>query len=267
MARKITGENEKGVKKTGSRLKADAQKKISSVASGQSGNISLLTSSGERKKRLPLSETDVLQAMINEANKRIEKERERQIAAEVISEQSGEPIKLKRGEWGRRALNFAEKEITRIYGEDADLFTLEGIDLEDTQKKQDLIDALNRVISSKMLTESGRREQAKIATANFFKKDPRDVTRREMNLLARLDDTGLLDKMKELNMQYSILFDALDLSSDFANRSDISLAKKIRFLEKLVNNKDGFQDKVTKNGVIDYYGALGEYFGSEDFRN
>ena len=205
-----------------------------------------------------------LQKKIRKANRRIEKERQRQIAAEVIAEASGEPVKLKMGEWGKVALNFAQKEIEKIYGKGAERFSLEGIS-EDMVSDLEL--ALDRVLRSPMLTEQGRLEQVKANTANFFHKDPSEVTRREMNLLSRLDETGLLDKMKELNMNYSAVFDSLEMGSDFANRKDISLTDKVNFLDALVNNTNGFQEQFTVNGVIDYYGALGEYFGSEDFRN
>lgn len=205
-----------------------------------------------------------LQKKIRKANRRIEKERQRQIAAEVIAEASGEPVKLKMGEWGKVALNFAQKEIEKIYGKGAERFSLEGIS-EDMVSDLEL--ALDRVLRSPMLTEQGRLEQAKSNTANFFHKDPSEVTRREMNLLSRLDETGLLDKMKELNMNYSAVFDSLEIGSDFANRKDISLTDKVNFLDALVNNTNGFQEQFTVNGVIDYYGALGEYFGSEDFRS
>lgn len=205
-----------------------------------------------------------LQKKIRKANRRIEKERQRQIAAEVIAEASGEPVKLKMGEWGKVALNFAQKEIENIYGKGAERFSLEGIS-EDMVSDLEL--ALDRVLRSPMLTEQGRLEQAKANTANFFHKDPSEVTRREMNLLSRLDETGLLDKMKELNMNYSAVFDSLEIGSDFANRKDISLTDKVNFLDALVNNTNGFQEQFTVNGVIDYYGALGEYFGSEDFRS
>ena len=205
-----------------------------------------------------------LQKKIRKANRRIEKERQRQIAAEVIAEASGEPVKLKMGEWGKVALNFAQKEIEKIYGKGAERFSLEGIS-EDMIA--DLEAAVDRVLRSPMLTEEGRMEQAKANTANFFHKDPSEVTRREMNLLSRLDETGLLDKMKELNMNYSAVFDSLEMGSDFANRKDISLTDKVNFLDALVNNTNGFQEQFTVNGVIDYYGALGEYFGSEDFRS
>ena len=205
-----------------------------------------------------------LQKKIRKANRRIEKERQRQIAAEVIAEYSGEPVKLKMGEWGKVALNFAQKEIEKIYGKGAERFSLEGIS-EDMVSDLEL--ALDRVLRSPMLTEQGRLEQAKANTANFFHKDPSEVTRREMNLLSRLDETGLLDKMKELNMNYSAVFDSLEMGSDFANRKDISLTDKVNFLDALVNNTNGFQEQFTVNGVIDYYGALGEYFGSEDFRS
>lgn len=260
MARKITGQEE-GKKQTKRSNKPKvSKKKLSSSVS--SGHVAIRNINQKIRQKIQLSEEDILQAKINEANKRIQKERERQIAAEVISEESGEPINLKRGEWGKKALTFAEKELARLYGKGADAFTMEGIETE--EQKESLNAALDRVLASKMLTEKGRREQAKIATANFFGKDPSEVTRKEMNLLARLDQTGLLDKMKELNMQYSILFDALELGSNFANRSDIELKDKIAFLDAFVNNKNGFQEQFTVNGVIDFYGALGEYFGTEE---
>ena len=205
-----------------------------------------------------------LQKKIRKANRRIEKERQRQIAAEVIAEASGEPVKLKMGEWGKVALNFAQKEIEKIYGKGAERFSMEGIS-EDMVSDLEL--ALDRVLRSPTLSEQGRLEQAKANTANFFHKDTSEVTRREMNLLSRLDETGLLDKMKELNMNYSAVFDSLEMGSDFANRKDISLTDKVNFLDALVNNTNGFQEQFTVNGVIDYYGALGEYFGSEDFRD
>lgn len=202
---------------------------------------------------------------IRQANRRMERERQRQIAAEVIAEASGEPVKIKMGEWGKTALNFAEKEVERIAGKGARSFPTTGELSEDMIA--DLEAAVDRVLRSPMLTEEGRMEQAKANTANFFHKDPSEVTRREMNLLSRLDETGLLDKMKELNMNYSAVFDSLEMGSDFANRKDISLTEKIDFLDALVNNTNGFQEQFTVNGVIDYYGALGEYFGSDDFRD
>ena len=112
MARKITGQEE-GKKQTKRSNKPKvSKKKLSSSVS--SGHVAIRNINQKIRQKIQLSEEDILQAKINEANKRIQKERERQIAAEVISEESGEPINLKRGEWGKKALTFAEKEIARL---------------------------------------------------------------------------------------------------------------------------------------------------------
>lgn len=198
---------------------------------------------------------------VSRANRIISRERERQATAETLQE-IGAEVKLQRLGWGKTALKFAEKEIEKIFGKGAEAFTLKDATPEQIAKIEE---AVERVLESPMLTEKGRREFARENTARFFRKDPEDVTRREMNLLAALDNSGLLDKMKDLGMQYDILFDALQQGSDFANRTDISLQDKVNFLDALVNNKNGFQEQFTVNGAIDYYGALGEYFGSTDF--
>lgn len=211
-----------------------------------------------------------LQALIIKimtANRRIQRERSRQIAYEIWKDTPSDkenertPAAFSQIDWGKTALQFVQKELDRIYGKGkADKFTTKG--LSDEQLLQ-LAEAVDRVNNSKMLTASGRKEQARENTARFFMKEADDVTQREMNLLKKLEDTGILDKMKELNYNYNALFDSLIFSLDFVNRSDITLETKVDFLDKLVNNKNGFMEQFMVNGRLDYYGALGEYFGGD----
>ena len=201
------------------------------------------------------------------ANKRIERERSRQISYEIWKEANGgkgstrTPAAFSQMEWGKTALDFAQKELDRIYGKgNADKFTTKGMTDEQLQQ---IAEAVDRVNSSKMLTAAGRKEQARNNTAQFFMKAPEDVTQREMNLLKKLDDEGILDKMKELNWDYNHLFEALEMDSTFVNREDIPLERKVKFLDKLVNNKEGLRDRFTTNGRLDYYGPLGAYVNEE----
>lgn len=211
-----------------------------------------------------------LQALIIKimtANKRIQRERSRQIAYEIWKDTPSEkenertPAAFSQIEWGKTALEFVQKELDRIYGKgNADKFTTKGMTDEQLQQ---IAEAVDRVNNSKMLTAAGRKEQARNNTAQFFMKSPEDVTQREMNILKQLDDKGVLDKMKELNWDYNHLFEALEMVSHFVNREDISLSKKVKFLDALINNKDGLRDRFTTNGRLDYYGPLGAYVNEE----
>ena len=81
-----------------------------------------------------------------------------------------------------------------------------------------------------------------------------------MELLSKLDSSGLLDKMKELGMLYSHMLEALELIKvEKKEERSLSVDEKIDILQHIVNHADAIEKTHSKNGVIDYYGALGEY--------
>lgn len=194
-----------------------------------------------------------LQLKVARANRLIELERQRQITGEIL----GDAVQMKQKEWGATALHFAQKEIRSIFGPGADKFTLKGATEAQIRKTEA---AVERVLDSKMLTKKGRAEQARSNTAAFFRKDPSEVTSEDMELLAKLDSSGLLDKMKELGMLYSHMLEALELIKvEKKEERSLTVDEKIDILQHIVSHADAIEKTHSKNGVIDYYGALGEY--------
>lgn len=194
------------------------------------------------------------------ANRLIELEKQRQITGEIL----GDAVQMKQKEWGATALHFAQKEIKAIFGEDADKFKLKGATEAQIRKVEA---AVERVLDSKMLTKSGRKEMIKTNTAAFFRKDPSEVTSSDMELLSKLDSTGLLDKLKELGYQYSHLLEALDMAKvEKREERSLTVDEKIDIIRQIVNNAGSVEEKHKReDGEIDYYGALGEYLNNGDF--
>ena len=107
----------------------------------------------------------------------------------------------------------------------------------------------------------------KTNTAAFFRKDPTEVTSSDMELLSKLDSTGLLDKLKELGYQYSHLLEALDMAKvEKREERSLTVDEKIDIIRQIVNNAGSVEEKHKReDGEIDYYGALGEYLNNGDF--
>lgn len=194
-----------------------------------------------------------LQLKVARANRLIELERQRQITGEIL----GDAVQMKQKEWGATALHFAQKEIRSIFGPGAEKFTLKGATEAQIRKTEA---AVERVLDSKMLTKKGRAEQARSNTAAFFRKDPGEVTHDDMELLSKLDSSGLLDKMKELGFQYSHILESLDMVmvKQKENRA-LTVDEKIEIIQQMVSHADKIETEHKENGVIDYYGALGEF--------
>lgn len=129
-----------------------------------------------------------LQRLVARANRVMNAERARQDkGGEVATEE------------GRIALQFAQKELDRIYGfnQKAQRLSLSGVtDPEEILKIQE---AAERITASKLLTASGRREVEQKRMVTFFGVDRGKITTRERKIWRELTASGgLFDKLHEM---------------------------------------------------------------------
>lgn len=198
-----------------------------------------------------------LQLKVARANRLIQAERERQITIETLGEIIGESYKGDKVKWGKTALEFAEKEIKKIFGPEAEKFTLKGATEAQIRKTEA---AVERVLDSVMLTKKGRAEQERRNTANFYRKDVSEVTQADMDFLKKLDDTGLLDKLKELGYKYAHIIEALNTAIVHKKEGRaLTTDEKIDIVRQIVSHAEENEEKHKENGVFDYYGILGEF--------
>lgn len=132
-----------------------------------------------------LYSADLVQ-LVARANRAMSAERTRQLGENATEE-------------GRIALQFAEKELGRIYGFNAGVekLSLSGVTDEDQIAK--IREAAERITGSKLLTAKGRREVEQQRMESFFGVDRGKITSRERKIWNTLTEKGgLFDKLHEM---------------------------------------------------------------------
>lgn len=164
-----------------------------------------------------------LQLAVAQANRKIKAARQRQSRDDASNAE-------------RVALGYAEKEIQRIFGKNAEKFTLKGA--TDQQIRQ-VEDAVERVNQSRNLTMTGRKAVQREALEGFFQKDYEDIDRHEkmiFDFLTEKDEGGrLIDKAKEQGLFYAVK-DAAQMAPG------MSPEHSKEFLTNYINNIDNAQE-------------------------
>ena len=129
-----------------------------------------------------------LMQLVAQANRAMEAERRRQAGGgEAATEE------------GRIALQFAQKELGRIYGYNAGVQKLSLSGVTDEAEILKIQEAAERITGSKMLTAKGRREVEQKRMETFFGVDRGKITQRERKIWRELTSSGgLFDKMHEM---------------------------------------------------------------------
>lgn len=129
-----------------------------------------------------------LQRLVAQANRVMNAERARQ-------DKGGEAAT----EEGRIALQFAQKELDRIYGYNQKVQRLSLSGVTDPDQILKIQEAAERITASKLLTASGRREVEQKRMETFFGVDRGKITTRERKIWRELTASGgLFDKLHEM---------------------------------------------------------------------
>lgn len=132
-----------------------------------------------------LYSTDLMQ-LVAQANRAMAAERTRQLGDKATEE-------------GRIALQFADKELGRIYGFNSGVekLSLSGVTNEEQIGK--IREAAERITGSKLLTAKGRREVEQQRMETFFGVDRGKITSRERKIWKALTDKGgIFDQLHEM---------------------------------------------------------------------
>lgn len=132
-----------------------------------------------------LYSNDLMQ-LVAQANRAMAAERTRQNSDKATEE-------------GRIALQFAEKELGRIYGFNSGVEKLSLSGVTDETEIEKIREAAERITGSKMLTVKGRREVEQQRMETFFGVDRGKITSRERKIWSTLTEKGgLFDKLHEM---------------------------------------------------------------------
>ena len=132
-----------------------------------------------------LYSADLMQ-LVARANRAMSAERTRQLGENATEE-------------GRIALQFAEKELGRIYGFNAGVERLSLSGVTDEEQIAKIREAAERITGSKLLTAKGRREVEQQRIESFFGVDRGKITSRERKIWNTLTEKGgLFDKLHEM---------------------------------------------------------------------
>ena len=174
------------------------------------------------------------QRLVALANRLVNAERTRQ-------EQGGEAAT----EWGAVALEFAEKEIKRIYGFNSGVQKLSLSGEDDPEKVRAIIEAAGRITESKMLTVKGRREAISKAAQSFFDTDKPNAA--DTKLFKDLAESGFFDQLREFHVESDAVQDTINIMRD--NGIPNSDIRKV--LREYVNYRRASDNPVS---VYDYIG-------------
>ena len=132
-----------------------------------------------------LYSADLMQ-LVAQANRAMAAERTRQLGDKATEE-------------GRIALQFAEKELGRIYGFNSGVekLTLSGV--TDETEIEKIREAAERITGSKLLTAKGRREVEQQRMETFFGVNRGKITSRERKIWKELTEKGgIFDQLHEM---------------------------------------------------------------------
>lgn len=132
-----------------------------------------------------LYSADLMQ-LVAQANRAMSAERTRQQSDKATEE-------------GRIALQFAAKELGRIYGFNSGVEKLSLSGVTDEAKIEQIREAAERITGSKLLTVKGRREVEQQRMESFFGVERGKITSRERKIWQTLTEKGgLFDKLHEM---------------------------------------------------------------------
>ena len=132
-----------------------------------------------------LYSADLMQ-LVAQANRLVSAERTRQLGEKATEE-------------GRIALQFAEKELGRIYGFNSGVEKLSLSGVTDETQIGKIREAAERITGSKLLTVKGRREVEQQRMASFFGVERGKITAKERKIWNALTEKGgIFDKLHEM---------------------------------------------------------------------
>lgn len=132
-----------------------------------------------------LYSADLMQ-LVAQANRAMAAERTRQLGDKATEE-------------GRIALQFAEKELGRIYGFNSGVEKLSLSGVTDEAKIEKIREAAERITGSKLLTAKGRREVEQQRMETFFGVNRGNITSRERKIWKALTEKGgIFDQLHEM---------------------------------------------------------------------
>lgn len=128
--------------------------------------------------------------LVAQANRRMAQEAKRQAAGGLEATNAGAV-----------ALHYAQRELTAIYGFNSGVEKLSVRGVSDPETLRQIEEAATRIVESKMLTVSGRKEAEQKAAASFFGVPRGKLTAKQRKIYRALtEDTGrgsVFDKMRE----------------------------------------------------------------------
>lgn len=129
--------------------------------------------------------SDLMQ-LVAQANRVMNAERQRQLGDKATEE-------------GKIALQFADRELARIYGYNSDVQKLSLSGVTDEAELIRIQEAAERIVGSKLLTAKGRREVEQQRMETFFGVPRGEITSKERKVWRALTEKGgLFDKLHEL---------------------------------------------------------------------
>jgi len=130
--------------------------------------------------------------LVAQANRRMAQEAKRQAAGGPEATNAGAV-----------ALHYAQRELTAIYGFNSGVEKLSVKGVSDPETLRQIEEAATRIVESKMLTVSGRKESEQKAAASFFGVDRGKLTAKQRKIYRALTQEGpggggnIFDKIKE----------------------------------------------------------------------